>query len=350
MNKKLFFRDRPLFGLEISQTGLRAMALDTQWHVLGFGNIDLDPIKLEESLIKGTPFLSDGIQTLLKEKVKGRLPSDRVALGIPTARAFNRSLLLPISAEDNLLEAVQLEAEQYIPLPQNELYIDYEVISRTKTSIEVLLSAVPKRIVDNLVAACQTAGLQPVLVEPSMLSLVRLSNLLEEGHLPSIIVDIGAASTDIAVYDTSIRVTGSAPVGGHSLTITLSKKLKLSLEEAHTIKVSNGLSISPNQEKIRQALEPQLNQIITEVRKIVRYYTERIGSKVKIEQVIVVGSGSNIPGLGDYFTESLLMPSRIGSPWQALHFGHLSQPSIAFRTRYITAIGLSLAKPEAIWA
>jgi type IV pilus assembly protein PilM len=350
MSTKLFYRDRPLFGLEVSQTGLRAMALDKKWHVLGYGSIDLDPTKLEESLTKHTSFLSEGISSLLSHKIVGHLPTDRVAVSVPTARAFNRSLILPTSAESDLLEAVQLEAEQYIPLPQSELYIDFEIIKRHKDTLEVLLSAIPKRLVDTLVQACHQANLQPILIEPSMLSLIRLSNLLEEGHLPTIIVDIGAASSDIAVYDTSIRVTGSAPVGGHSLTLTLSKKLNLSLAEAHKLKVMSGLSIGPKQDKIREALAPQLNEIVMQIRKISRYYTERIGNKIKIEQVIIVGSGSNVPGLGDYFTESLLMPSRIGSPWQALHFGHLKQPSPAFRARYITATGLALARPEAIWA
>jgi type IV pilus assembly protein PilM len=36
--------------------------------------------------------------------------------------------------------------------------------------------------------------------------------------------------------------------------------------------------------------------------------------------VIIVGGGSNVPGIGDYFTESLMVASRVASPWQLLDF------------------------------
>lgn len=349
MTSKLFYRDRPLFGLEISQTGLRTMAFDKKRKVLGYGNLDLDPVKLEESMNKETAYLGDSIKELLDKKIIGHLPGNRVALSAPTSRTFSRTLSLPLSAEENLLEAVQLESEQYIPVPLSELYMDSAIIARGKDNLEVLLCAVPKRIVNALVGACQTARLEPVLVEPAIISLGRLIDETEEGHLPTVIVDIGAASTDIAVHDQSIRVTGGAPVGGHTFTLGISKQLKLSLDEAHQLKVRSGLEIGPKQEKIKRALKPHLDQVITEVRKVIRYYTERIGSKTSIEQVVILGSGSNMPGIGDYFTEELMMPARVGSPWQHMNFGKLTQPTKTFRSRYMTASGLALVHPEEIW-
>ncbi len=85
------------------------------------------------------------------------------------------------------------------------------------------------------------------------------------------------------------------------------------------------------------------------MRKVIRYYAERIGSKSKIEQVIIVGSGSNMPGIGDYFTESMMVPVRIGSPWQLMNFGKLMHPTETFRSRYATASGLAMVQPEEIW-
>lgn len=349
MSNRLFYRDRPLFGLEVSQTGLRTMALDKKLHVLGYGNLDVDPIKLEESITKNTDYLAQSMQQLLSQKIIGRLPSNRVVLSVPTARTFTRSMTLPTSAEENLLEAVQLESEQYIPVPMSELCMDYEIINRNKNTIEVLMCAVPKRIINALVTASQAAHLDPVLIEPAMLSLARLVNKTEEGHLPTIIVDVGAASTDIAILDKTIRVTGGATIGGHTFTLDISRHLKIPLEEAHQLKVHSGLGIGPKQAKIQRALKGSLTEIVAEIRKVLRYYAERIGSKSKIEQIIVVGGGSNLPGLGDYLTETLMMPARSGSPWQSLNFDHLAQPSRSFRARYVTAVGLAMVHPEEIW-
>lgn len=350
MASKYFYHDKPLFGLEVNQTGLRAMALDKKRRVIGYGALDLDPTKLEESMLKNTDYLSKHISELMKSRIIGHLPSNRVVLSVPTARAFTRSISLPTSAEENLLEALQLESEQYIPVPASELYIDHQIISRKKDSLEVLMCAVPQRLVNTLVQACVDARLEPALVEPAVLSLARVIGITEEGHLPTVIVDIGAASSDIAVLDSSIRVTGSAPVGGHTFTLSLSKQLKIELEEAHQLKIHSGLGTGPKQEKIKKALKSNLDHITTEVRKVLRYYNERIGAPTKIEQVVIVGSGSNVPGISDYFTEALMLPARAGSPWHVLDFGKLAQPNRAFQPRYVTAVGLGLVRPEDIWA
>ena len=77
-----------------------------------------------------------------------------------------------------------------------------------------------------------------------------------------------------------------------------------------------------------------------------RYYTERIDSEKKIEQLLIVGGGSNVPGIGDYFTNDLVMPARVASPWQLLNFGTLPQPAKQFRPRYITVAGLACVPPK----
>lgn len=326
------------------------MAIDyKKWVVKGYGNINLDPAKLSTSLESGDPFLSDSIKTLFDKHIVGHLSSNRVALSVPTSRSFSRSLKLPLIADNELINAINLEAEQYIPIPLSELYLDHEVIKRNKDGIEVLFSAVPKRIIDNTVAACESAGLEVIVVEPSISAVARLVTHAEEGQLPTVIVDIGAASTDIAVLVDNIRVTGGLAVGGNTFTLDIANKLKISLENAHQLKVLNGLSAGPKQAKISSALKPNLDRIIAEVKKVIRYYTERIGGDTKLEQVIVVGAGSNVPGIGEFFTDSLVMPARVASPWQLLNFGELQQPSRQFKPRYITAAGLASIRPKEIW-
>lgn len=80
-----------------------------------------------------------------------------------------------------------------------------------------------------------------------------------------------------------------------------------------------------------------------------RYYNERISSDKKLEQLLIVGGGSNMPGIGEYFTNDLLMPSRVASPWQKLDFGALAQPAKQFRSRYITVAGLASLTSEEVW-
>ena len=230
------------------------------------------------------------------------------------------------------------------------LYVDHEIIEHTKEKITVGMSAVPRVLVDSCVAAVQAAGLIAVGAEPSINSIARVIEATEEGHLPTMIVDIGPASTDIAVLARgAIRVTGGVGIGGNTFTLDIAKKLNVALENAHQLKVLNGLSAGARQAKITAALKPSLGRIIVEVRKVIRYYNERLDDDQKIEQVLVVGGGSNVPGLGEFFTDELVMPARVASPWQKLDFGKLPQPNKQFRPRYITVAGLACVNNEDIW-
>ncbi len=348
---KLFFTDKQIIGLDISNTGIKIMAIDTKkWSVTGYGAIDLDPAKLKDSLEGNSPYLAENIKTLVKDKIIGSLPSNHTVISVPTARTYSRTFNLPIDVEKHLKEAVELEVDQYVPVPSSTLYIDSQVIERSKKEITVLMSAVPKTIIDKCVDATEQAGLLVVSVEPGINAVARLLTSVEEGDLPTVIVDIGPASTDIAVLDKgTIRVTGGLSVGGNTFTIDIAKKLEITVENAHQLKVLNGLSAGPRQAKIKSAVEPSLMKIITETRKVMRYYNERISDDRKLEQLLVVGIGSNMPGIGEYFTNELIMPARVASPWQKLDFGKLPEPARQFRSRFITVAGLANIAAESIW-
>lgn len=347
---RLFYKDKPIIGLDISQTGIKVMAIDPKrWLVLGYGSVDLDPIKVQASLEGNDPYLADNLRSLLSEKIVGTLPSNHVTIGVPTAKTFARTFTIPVSAEKNLKDAVELEVDQYIPIPMSLLYVDYEIIKRTKEELTVMLCAVPKSLIDSCVATAEAADLQVTAIEPGISAVARVLETTEEGHLPTVIVDIGPANTDIAVLDGTIRVTGGLGIGSNTFTLDIAKKLNIALENAHQIKVLNGLSPGPRQEKITAALKPSLQRILNETRKVMRYYNERLSDDRKLEQILIVGGGSNVPGIGDYFTNELIMPARVASPWQKFDFGKLPQPSKQFRPRYITVGGLAAIDPRSIW-
>lgn len=349
---KLFYEDKPIIGLDISNTGVKIMSADPRkWLVHGYGSIDLEPLKVKDSMENANSnYLTENLKVLLSEKVIGDASSKRVAIAIPTARSYSRTFILPASTEKALHDAVMLEADQYIPIPSASLYIDYQIIERNKKQIVVLMSAVAKVIVDNILKSVRAAGLDPVLIEPSICSVGRVLTATERGDLPTVIVDIGPATTDIAILDHgTIRVTGGLAIGGNTFTLDIAKKLNVELENAHQLKVLNGLSAGPRQQKLVSALEPSLQRILVEVKKVMRYYSERISQTKVLEQLLIVGSGSNVPGIGEYFTNELVIAARVASPWQKLDFAKLQEPPKQFRPRYITVAGLASIDPEDIW-
>lgn len=346
---QLFFKEKQLIGLDISQTSAKFIALSPRrTDVQAYGYVELDQARMQnvhdvESHLRGQ------LAEMLGKHSLGRLPSRQVAVSVPTYRTFTRSITLPHDAAGDLMSAIMLEAEQYIPVSLNELYIDHEIIERKADSIEVLMSAVPKLYVDATMSACQASGLTPVLIEPAIVAVARLIRRAEGGDLPTVILDIGAESTDIAILDKSIRVTGAVDVGGHTLTQAIMKAGKITHEAAHVLRTQDGLNVGSKQDMIRRAVDPSLQRIMNETKKVMRYYVERLGSTNKIEQLIIVGGGSNMPGLGEYFTENMVIASRVASPWQILDFGKLKPIPKQLRPRFITAIGLGMIDYREVW-
>lgn len=349
---KFFYKDKPILGLDVSSTGIKLMSIDPKkWIVNGYGSADLDPMKMKEAFESSeSAFLTDSLKSLMAENIIGTLTSTNVAIALPTQRSYTRTFTLPASAESSLDEAVVLEAEQYIPIPLDTLYIDYQIIERVNKTIVVLMSAVSRVVVDNITKSVEAASLTPILIEPSISSVGRVLTSTEDGTLPTIIVDIGPANTDIAILDRGhIRVTGGLPVGGNTFTLDIAKKLGVSLENAHQLKVLNGLNAGPRQQKISDALSPSLERIIAETKKVMRYYNERINGERRLEQLLIVGGGSNMPGIGEYFTNKLVIAARVASPWQKLDFAKVQEPPRQFRPRYITVAGLASINPGGIW-
>ncbi len=343
---KLFYKSKPLVGLDISQTGIKVMSIDAdRMNVNAYGSIDLDPVKVNESLDGKSDYLEINIKALLAKSVLGTLPSSHAVVSIPTGRTFTRTFDAPIDAKKHLKDAVDLEIDQYVPIPSTALYVDYEITEEAKEQVTISMSAAPRILIDRLTHIVESAGLRVVAVEPSISAVARVLENTEDGHLPTVIVDIGPASTDIAVLDRSIKVTGSMTIGGNTFTLDIAKKLKVPLDNAHQLKVLSGLNPGPRQQKLRGALTPNLDRIIDETRKVMRYYNERVKNSKKLEQVLIVGGGSNMPGIGDYFTNELVMPARVASPWVRLNFGKLTEPTKQFRPRYITVTGLASVHP-----
>lgn len=354
-----FFHDKPLFGLEIGHGSLKVMqvsaspvnagAKHTPPRLVGYGFTDFDTASQKDGVVVQPEIVAEAALDLFRNRLIGDITTKRVAIAIPAYRTFTRSLRLPRLKPKELDEAVQLEAEQYIPLPLERLYLDYEIIGQVEDSTELLAVASPRNIVDSYLDLAQILGLEPVLIEPTLGSLGRLFTQDSQSDIPAIIINLGAVSSDISIFDRQMLVTGTVQGGGEDFTKSIKDKLGVTLQEAALIKTRYGLGVSKKQSEIKQALEPILQDIVKEIRRMVRYYTERYGTKRPIEQVITLGGGANMPGLDEYLTATLHLAVRHSDPWQYLNHKGLQPPSVSDRPMYSTAAGLSLTQPGKVF-
>lgn len=350
-----FFHDKPLFGLDIGNGSLKVMQLEANAagkkhpRLVGYGFTSFDPAALQDGIIVEPETIAKAAFDLFNGKLVGDITTRRVAIAIPAYRTFTRALQLPKLQDKQLREAVELEAEQYISLPLDELYLDYEVVRQTADSVELFVVAVPQSIVDSYLELAQIMGLETVLIEPTLSSSARLVSTADDSNDSTFIIDFGSLSADISIFNHHTLVTGTVQGGGVNFTQAIQHKLGLSAEEARLVKTRYGLNLSKKQAEIKTALEPTLEQIVKEIRRMIRYYEERYDIEKPISQIITLGGGANMPGLSEYLTQSLRMAVRHIDPWQYFTNKSLELPPTADKPMYATVAGLSLANPTKVF-
>jgi type IV pilus assembly protein PilM len=356
MSKPLrFYTDKPLFGLDIGRSSLKVMQLEhvgKRPEIIGYGTADFDVHAISEGIIVKPEIIAASMHDLFEHRLMGEINTRRVAMALPGYRTFTRSIQLPKLAPNEVNEAVQLEVEQYIPVPLADLYLDYTITSQVADNMEIFVVAVPKKIVDSFLVLARGLGLEPILIEPTMTAGARFFARDVHSDMTSIIIDFGSLTATISIYDKTIIATSTVSAGGLVFTEAIRNTLGVSQEEAGDIKTKFGLDVSKYQRRVAEALEPSLNKIVTEVRRMLRYYEEHYASNSKggIGQIVTLGGGANMPGLSDYLTNALKAPVRTHEhPWAVFDYNHLSVPTEADRLMYATVAGLSLLDPKAVF-
>jgi len=352
MNNTYFYQDKPLFGLDIGHSSIKVMQIE--WDnkrsvVTGYGVNRIDPKSITDGVITDPESIAKSALDLFKQHVIGEINTRRVALAIPATRTFNRIIKLPNLSTSELADAVKMEAEQYIPVPVDELYMDHMVISRSDKEIELFAVAVPKKIIDSYLTLSRLLGLEVVAIETTIGAEARLFVHTDLSDVPTVLIDFGSLSSDITIFDKTLIVTGTVGSGGDQFTELISKKLGVTRQEAHVIKTKYGLSLSKKQKEITEAIDPALQQLLKEIRRMIRYYEERFGEERKINQVVTMGGGANMPGLSDFMTNALRLPVRMSDPWHHVGFSKLQPPSDVERSMYVTVAGLALINPKEIF-
>lgn len=348
----LFYVDKPVFGFDLGFNSIKVMQIDTSGkhhEVLGYGYTNFDSKAVKNGVIVDPEEIAKETYDLIDKRLIGTIDTKRVSAAIPASRSFNRVLSLPMMQKSDIREAIQLEAEQYIPIPPDELYIDFQVVEADKEKgMEVLIVAAPRDVVDSHVTLFDMLGLETAVLETSINASTRLVMHAERTDLPTLIIDFGSISTDLSIFDTVLRVTGTVGEGGDTLTKDIAKELNVTPRQAQVIKTKYGLSPGKRQKEIQKATEPMLNKMVAEIKKMVRFYQERSGDNKKLEQVIILGGGANMPGMAEYLTDKIRLPTRACDPWMNLSFGDLQPPHELEKTLYATASGLALVTPKEI--
>lgn len=281
-------------------------------------------------------------QTMSEHKLKG----SEVYAAIPENMSFTSIITMPNLSEAELASSIHWEAEQHIPVPLNEVNLEYEVLYRPKKGeigekMKVMLVAARTEIVDRYVQLMELAGVELVGMETVLLGIYRTlqASFLDEGAV--MMVHMGALTTDLLIVHRSDMILSySIQTGGLALTRAVEKQLELPPNQAEEYKRAYGLDPTQLEGRVRQSLSGVMNIIISEIRKAMQYY-QTSHTLSPIRTMWLSGGSAYLPGLSSYFAEAFSYEVNIVNPLTKLHISTgLSVPADV--AVYTPAIGMAI--------
>jgi type IV pilus assembly protein PilM len=223
-------------------------------------------------------------------------PGDAVCVAVSGSEVFSRFINLP-PVPERVGEIIRYEARQQIPFDIDDVVWDYQPVKEQHEvgeEIEVGLFALKKERVAELMdlLAPWRGNLRVVQDAP-----LAVYNLLEyEGQVKeaAIVLDVGAATTDVLVLNPPRFWVRTLLVAGDDLTGALVEQFGVGNAEAEKIK--RQLGRSAHKEQILRVLQPVFDDLINEIQRSLGYY-KSLAREVKFERVVALGSALKMTGL-----------------------------------------------------
>ncbi len=272
----------------------------------------------------------------------GIQPTKAIA-ALPTFSVFSSVLNLSNVAKKDLEGAVTWEAKKVIPLPPEEMILDWKIIekSSTKENIKVLLTGAPKTLVKKYIDVFKQAKISLTSLETETFSLIR--SLVGNDKSTVMILEIGHKTTDISIIDDGIPLLNrSVDVGGQAITLSLSKKLGVNFSRAEQFKYDLGITSQGSKEHdIPDVIRDSLAPILNEIKYAINLYQNRDDKKVG--KIILSGGSTLLVNLPNYLSKALNMTVIIGDPWTRISYPPSLKPLLQeIGPRMSVAIGLAL--------
>src|SRR6185436_3683611 len=137
-------------------------------------------------------------------KTAKNINSKYVVCSVPEAKSFVRTVKLPKMPIEEIEGAIPFELEQDIPIPIDQVYIDWVILREFGDSLELLVTASSKDYIDALVNSLHSIKLRPIAMEIGSQATARALIGTETQNKSVLIVDIGAQQSSFIIVDQNI--------------------------------------------------------------------------------------------------------------------------------------------------
>lgn len=318
--------------------------------------------------------------------VRAKARSRSAVAALPNFSVFSSVITLPALGEKELAAAVQWEAKKFVPMPLENVVLEWKIVKQgkakapapaaerpnaevAKADIEpsrrdlspqpegqgnvgsgtnrILLTAAPRYLVERYVTIFKQAGITLLSLETESFALAR--SLVGNDPAVALIADVGSLTTDLTVVESGVPVLSrSIDIGGKTVTAAIASGLGVDAKRAEQFKRDVGMG-APGQaggdDGVARIINQSFAAVVNEMKYALNIYQGQGQSRV--EKVLITGGSAWLPSLIDYLSQSLGIKAFIANPWARVAHPRELEPTMeAVAPRMAIAIGLAMREIE----
>ena len=346
-------------GLEIGTSALKLVELKPGAvpSLNAFGVRPMPPGLLQEDHIADANGLAEEIGQLYDEVGINIKRKRQVVTAISNSLAITRNIFVPKMSLSELKEAIQWEAERYIPFPIEEVMLDYYPLDHPDDieedgQIEVIIAAARLDVLEEVVETLTLVGLEPVIIDVKPFAALRalkgslLGEKLSKATLADVnytqddeigvVLEIAANSTTITlVRGERVLMNRNIGVSGDDFTAAIQRSFGLDFDSAEDVKINYGTATIPTEDeedllnfdakreqfspgRVYEALRPELVELTTEIRRSLEFFRVQAGDAT-IDRMTITGGSAKLPGLPEAIGHALGFSTMVGDPWLTIN-------------------------------
>ena len=247
-----------------------------------------------------------------------------VNYAIAAQSVFARFVKLPAVEEEKIERIIAFEAQQNVPFPIDEVVWDYQLVGGgTDEQIQVVLVAIKADLLEGINAAVESAGLRTSIVGVATMALY---NAFRYNYSDltgcSLLVDIGARTTNLLFIEPGKIFSRSVAIGGASISSAIAKEFGEPFGAAEFRKKRDGfVSLGgayaepedPEVARVSKIMRGTMTRLHAEMMRSISHYRAQQEGKTP-ERLYLCGGSTSTAYMREFFQEKFQVPVEFFNP------------------------------------
>ena len=284
-----------------------------------------------------------------------------VNYAVPAQSVFARFVKLPGLEAEKIDKIISFEAQQNVPFPLDQVVWDYQVVGGGMgEQIQVVIVAIKRDLLDEINNVVEETGLRTSIVGVASMALYNAFcyNYTDLNGC-SMLVDIGARTTNVLFIESGRIFLRSVPLGGSTITAAIAREFNEPFAAAEARRKRDGFvalggaaePADPDIGRVSKTVRSTMTRLHAELMRSITHYGAQQQGK-RPARIFLCGGAAGISNMCEFFHEKFELPIEFFNPLQKVtvsasvretaHSAHLFGELVGLALRSVTVCPMEL--------